>query len=126
MMRELLEKIIEESATLSDTGEEVSMAVRKSGQRIENINVDVLQSGKVIDEMDVVVKEILENSSLDEGIVDRLNKVLKKSDGAREILQETRSELSSVAMYLEQIGITSDYQNEIANSHKEQVKKFKV
>ncbi|MCM1499591.1 MAG: methyl-accepting chemotaxis protein [Clostridium sp.] len=126
MMRELLEKIIDESATLSDTGEEVSMAVRKSGQRIENINVEVLQFGKMIDELDTTVKEILENRSLDEEIVGKLNKILKKSKGARENMQQTRSELSGVAMYLEQIGITSDYQNEIANSHKEQVTKFKV
>lgn len=126
MMRELLEKIIDESAMLSDTGEEVSLAVRKSEQRIENTNVKVLQSGKLTDEMDSIVKQILENRSLDADTVAMLNSILKKSDDARNILVETRSELSSVAMYLDQIGITSDYQNEIANSHKEQVKKFKV
>lgn len=126
MMRSLLEKIIEESATISDTGEEVSLAVRKSGQRIENINVKVFQSGEVTEQMDSAVKQILENRSLDAETVTMLNDILKKSDKARDILVDARSELSSVAMYLEQIGITSDYQNEIANSHKEQVKKFKV
>lgn len=126
MMRDLLEKIIDESATISDTGEEVSLAVRKSGQRIENVNVKVLQSGEVTEQMDDVVRQILENRSLDTDMVERLNMLLEKSDEAREILVDARTELSSVAMHLEQIGITSDYQNEIANSHREQVKKFKV
>lgn len=126
MMRDLMEKIIDESATISDTGEEVSLAIRKSGQRIENINVKVLQSGEMTEQMDDVVRQILENRSLDKDMVERLNKLLKKSDEAREILVDARAELSSVAMHLEQIGITSDYQNEIANSHREQVKKFKV
>lgn len=126
MMRSLLEKIIDESATISDTGEEVSLAVRKSGQRIENVNVKVYQSGEMAEQTDSVVKQILENRSLDADTVTMLNDILKMSDKARDILVDARSELSSVAMYLEQIGITSDYQNEIANSHKEQVKKFKV
>lgn len=126
MMRELMERIIEESSTISDTGEEVSLAVRKSGQRIENINVKVLQSGEMAGQMDNTVRTILEDRSLDQDTVERLNNILKKSEEARGILSEARAELSSVAMYLEQIGITSDYQNEIANSHKEQVKKFKV
>lgn len=126
MMRDLMEKIIDESATISDTGEEVSLAIRKSGQRIENINVKVLQSGEITEQIDDVVRQILENRSLDKDMVERLNMLLKKSDEAREILVDARAELSSVAMHLEQIGITSDYQNEIANSHREQVKKFKV
>ena len=126
MLRDLMEKIIDESATISDTGEEVSLAIRKSGQRIENINVKVLQSGEMTEQIDDVVRQILENRSLDKDMVERLNMLLKKSDEAREILVDARAELSSVAMHLEQIGITSDYQNEIANSHREQVKKFKV
>lgn len=126
MMRDLMERIIDESATISDTGEEVSLAIRKSGQRIENINVKVLQSGEMTEQIDDVVRQILENRSLDKDMVERLNMLLKKSDEAREILVDARAELSSVAMHLEQIGITSDYQNEIANSHREQVKKFKV
>lgn len=126
MMRDLMEKIIDESATISDTGEEVSLAVRKSGQRIENVNVKVLQSGEMAEQMDTAVRQILENRSLDADTVCQLNTILKKSDEAREILVDARAELSSVAMQLEQIGITSDYQNEIANGHREQVKKFKV
>lgn len=126
MIRDLLEKIIDESATISDTGEEVSLAVRKSGQRIENVNIRVLESGEMAEHVDDAVKEILVNRSLDTDTVSLLKKILEESEEARKILTEAREELTSIAMYLEQVGITSDYQNELANSHKEQVKKFKV
>lgn len=126
MIRELVERIIDESAIISDAGEEVSLAVRKSGQRIENVNVKVLQYGEKTGKIDDTIRLVLQNRSLDTETVDMLNDILKQAAEAREVLVEARSELSGVAMYLEQIGITSDYQNEIANSHKEQVKKFKV
>lgn len=126
MMRELVERIIDESAIISDAGEEVSLAVRKSGQRIENVNVKVLQYGEKTGHIDDTIRLVLQNRSLDTETVDMLNDILEQAAAAREVLAEARAELSSVAMYLEQIGITSDYQNEIANSHKEQVKKFKV
>ena len=126
MIRELVERIIDESAIISDAGEEVSLAVRKSGQRIENVNVKVLQYGEKTRKIDDTIRLVLQNRSLDTETVDMLNDILKQAAEAREVLVEARAELSGVAMYLEQIGITSDYQNEIANSHKEQVKKFKV
>ena len=126
MMRELVERIIDESAIISDAGEEVSLAVRKSGQRIENVNVKVLQYGEKTRKIDDTIRLVLQNRSLDTETVDMLNDILAQAAAAREVLTDARAELSGVAMYLEQIGITSDYQNEIANSHKEQVKKFKV
>lgn len=126
MMRELVERIIDESAIISDAGEEVSLAVRKSGQRIENVNVKVLQYGEKTGKIDDTIRLVLQNRSLDTETVDMLNDILEQAAAAKEVLAEARAELSGVAMYLEQIGITSDYQNEIANSHKEQVKKFKV
>jgi methyl-accepting chemotaxis protein len=126
MMRDLVEKIIDESASISDAGEDVSLAVRKTTQRIEQINVQVLSSTDMAAKMDTTIRKILENRNLDEETVSKLNWVLESSDNARDILTDARAELSSLAMYLDQIGITSDYQNELANSHREQVQKFKV
>lgn len=94
-MRELLEKIIEESADISDAGVEVSQAVRKSNRRIEEINV------KIYD-------------------------VMEQNTNTKEELKQVQAELSNIAMYLEQIAITSEHQNEIATGHKQQVEKFKV
>jgi methyl-accepting chemotaxis protein len=126
MMRDLVEKIIDESASISDAGEDVSLAVRKVNQRIEQINIQVLSSSEMATETDSTIRKILENRNLDEDVVDKLNQVLETSDNAQNILSETRAELSSLAVYLDQIGITSDYQNELANSHRDQVQKFKV
>lgn len=126
MMRTLLEEIIDESATISETGEEVSMAVRKSAQRIETVNMKVLQSGEMAQQMDETVHQILDKHSVDEETASALSSFLKKSDEAKNKLSDARSELNSVVTYLEQIGVTSDYQNELANNHKERVQKFKV
>ena len=126
MVRDLLEKIIADSVTISDMGEEVSLAVRKSGQRIEHTNVRILEYDEKAKQVDIKLKEVMEKDTLDADTIALLKHVLEKSTKAKEILDESRTELSSIAMYLEQIGITSDYQNEIANRHKEQVTKFKV
>ena len=126
MMRDLLEKIIDESATISDTGEEVSLAVRKSNQRIEAVNVKVYDADAKSKEMMEIVNQILENRSLDADTVTLLKQIMTNSEVTQNDLESVQAELTGIAMYLEQIGITSDYQNEIANSHKEQVKKFKV
>ncbi|MCM1179694.1 MAG: methyl-accepting chemotaxis protein [Clostridium sp.] len=126
MMRDLLEKIIDESATISDTGEEVSLAVRKSNQRIEAVNVKVYDAGAKSKEMTELVNQILENRTLDTDTVKLLKQIIAYSKVTKGDLETVQAELASIAMYLEQIGITSDYQNEIANSHRDQVKRFKV
>lgn len=126
MIRDLLEKIISQSTTISDMGEEVSLAVRKSEQRIEQVNVSILEYEKLSMQIEKHVKQLVEQQSVSEEEKDTLKNIKDKLDEAKTIRENARTELSSIATYLEQIGITSDYQNEIANRHKEQVKKFKV
>lgn len=126
MVRELLEKIIGESAVISDMGEEVSLAVRKSEQRVEHVNVSILEYEKLAEEVEEQVKHIVEERTLSEEERKALADMSRKLEEAKWIREQARTELSSIATYLEQIGITSDYQNEIANRHKDQVKKFKV
>lgn len=126
MMRDLMEKIIEESATIGDMGDEVAQAVRKSNLKIEAVNVDTYKAEDLSNEMERMLKDSLENRSLDAKTVALLQEVVRQCQSSKESLQEVQSELTGVATYLEQIGITADYQNQIANSHREQVKKFKV
>lgn len=126
MIRELLEKIIGESAVISDMGEEVSLAVRKSEQRIEQVNVRILEYDKIVLQIEGHVRALLNERTLDEEETKELERLKQDLYEAKSVLENVRTELSSVAIYLEQIGITSDYQNEIANSHKEQVKRFKI
>ena len=38
MVRELIEKIVSETGTICETGEDVSLAINKSNERLENIN----------------------------------------------------------------------------------------
>ncbi len=126
MIRDLLEKIIGESAIISDMGEEVSLAVRKSEQRIEQVNLRILEYDKLALHIEEHIETLLNERTLDEEESKELDRLKEDIYKAKTLLENVRTELSSVAIYLEQIGITSDYQNEIANSHKEQVKRFKI
>ncbi len=126
MIRELLEKIINESSLICDMGEEVSLAVRKSEQRIDQMNVKILEYDKISLRIKEQVEEILHERDLTEEELQKVDQFHEDLDYAKEMLDHVKNELSSVASYLEQIGITCDYQNEIASSHKEQVNKFKI
>lgn len=126
MMRNLLEKIINESKTLNDTGEEVSLAVRKTSQRIETTNVKLYDTESGCKDIHETILQMLENRELDEETVKHLKELLATVHENQALLKSTQTELTSIAMYLDQIGITLDYQNEIASGHQEQVQKFKV
>lgn len=126
MIRDLLEKIINESVDISETGEEVSLAVRKSNQRIEGVNVKVYDAEILTGDMRMLADEVLDNRSLDAKSAENIKQLMVKASFAEEELQDVQTELTGIAMYLEQIGITSDYQNEIAGEHKKQMNKFKV
>ena len=125
-MRELLEKIISESADISDTGVEVSAAVRKSNQRIEAVNVKLYDAESILVNVYDHLDELMENRELSQELVDAIQEMMDDEQTAKDDLKDIQSELSNIAMFLEQIGITSDYQNEIATGHKQQVEKFKV
>ncbi len=126
MIRELLEKIVNESSLICDMGEEVSLAVRKSEQRIDQMNVRILEYDEISLRIKKQVEDILCGCDLTEEELQKVNQFHDDLDYAKGMLEHVKNELSSVASYLEQIGIACDYQNEIASSHKEQVNKFKI
>lgn len=126
MIRDLIEKIISETSALSEMGLDISSALRKTGSRIQSVSMLVMQSGKMAEDMDKVISEILSERKLDDQTADMLRKLLPSSDAAREMLIEAMGEMSNITMQLEQIAVTSDYQNEIANSHKERIGRFKL
>lgn len=126
MMRDLLEKIIDESANISEIGRDVTIAVRKSNQRLESTNLQIYDACTKTEELEQLIHTLLENRSLSDELADTLTNTLKLSSQEREALKDSQSELASIIMYLEQIGITSQHQNEIAGQHWEQVKKFKI
>ncbi len=125
-MRELLEKIISESGDISNAGAEVSQAVRKSNQRIEEINVKIYDAGVMTEDLYLNLSDILENRELNDSTVTVIRQLMDQTTDTRADLEQVQAELSNIAMYLEQVAITSDHQNEIAVGHKQQVEKFKV
>lgn len=95
-------------------------------QRIETVNVKVYHADTMATEIKEILDGVLEDKELDTEVIRQAAEILGKSKSMITDLDAVQAELSSIAMYLEQIGITSDYQNEIANAHREQIKKFKV
>ena len=72
------------------------------------------------------VEDLLKERDLTKEELQEVDAFHENLDNAKAILEQVRNELSNIASYLEQIGITCDYQNEISMSHKEQVNKFKI
>lgn len=126
MIRDLVKKIMAESTMISDTGKEVSDAIRKSKKRIEEMNLEVSNLSITENEyVDEVVDIILDDETSPE-FVEKMKKFLDLIEKNSQEHKEFCKELTRMATYMEQIAITSDYQNEMANTHKEQVGKFKI
>ena len=75
--------------------------------------------------VDEVVDIILDDETSPE-FVEKMKKFLDLIEKNSQEHKEFCKELTRMATYMEQIAITSDHQNEMANTHKEQVGKFKI
>lgn len=126
MLRDLLEKITDESATIDNIGGEVSEAIRKSSQKIEAVNVDLYNVEDAIAQLESYAKNSIDAEISAQNITKVLQDVSQKCQASMDWMQEMQTELTGIATYLEQIGITAEYQNEIANKHRAQVERFRV
>lgn len=126
MIRDLVEKIMEESTSISDTGKEVSDAIRKSKKRIEDMNLKILEADKQEVDFANRIKDVMLETSISPELLDKLKGLLEVVDNNSVGLDLAREQLTNMATYMEQIAITSDHQNKMAEDHKEQVGKFKV
>lgn len=126
MLRDLLEKITDESATIDNIGGEVSEAIRKSSQKIEAVNVDLYNVEDAIARLESYAKNSMDAEISAQNITKVLQEVSQKCQAGMDWMQEMQTELTGIATYLEQIGITAEYQNEIANKHRAQVERFRV
>lgn len=126
MIRDLVEKIMEESAMISDTGKEVSDAIRKSKKRMENINLSIMESEKLEQGTIEAVKSIMMHKSIPDDLVEELKNMLANVEKSIEDKDSFQEQIADMTTYMEQIAITSDYQNQIAMTHRNQVGKFKV
>lgn len=126
MMRNLVEKIIDESTTISDVGKEVGDAIRESNAKVDNINSEIINNTEYFDSIIQKCDDVLNNRQLDSETVEKINNIVKLLKKGKENINDVSGELYSISTYLSQIAITSDYQNELAVSHKDQVQKFKI
>lgn len=126
MIRDLLEKIIQESAAIGETGEDVSLAVRKANGRIEEVNVQIYNTNQLANQMEDKLKELLSDKELKKSRSKKLDALLKKSRKVQSYLYDVQAELTNITMYIEQIAITADYQNEMSKEHRQLIQKFKV
>ena len=126
MIRDLVEKIMEESTTMSDTGKEVSEAIRKSKKRIENMNLTVAQASAAEKEFLQKVIDTMLDEDISPTFMSKMKELLDMIEKNSIESEEFCKELTGMATYMEQIAITSDYQNEMAKTHREQVGKFKI
>ncbi|MBQ8085647.1 MAG: methyl-accepting chemotaxis protein [Lachnospiraceae bacterium] len=126
MIRDLVEKIMEESTTMSDTGKEVSEAIRKSKKRLENMNLTVAQASAAEKEFLQKVIDTMLDEDISPSFMSKMKELLDMIEKNSIESEEFCKELTGMATYMEQIAITSDYQNEMAKTHREQVGKFKI
>lgn len=126
MIRELLEKIIKQSSSISDAGDDISMAIHKADQRIEEANVQIYDTNALARKIEEAMQDIAKEKDLEEDKAEVIQKLLREMGKMRDNMQQVQAELASLTMYIEQIGITLDYQNEMAKEHRQQVQKFRV
>lgn len=126
MLRDLLEKIVRETTDMSDMGADISDSLRKTGSRLQTVSMQIMQTGKMTDEMDQTISDVLAERKLDEDVAEQLRKLLPDSDQAREMLNKAMGEMNGITMHLEQIAVTSDYQNELARSHLKLITRFRL
>lgn len=124
MLRDLITKITEESNDMTAIGKDLSESVHKSEAQIEQINLVLYNVETEVEWIEQKCKEWIthaEGESKD-GAVKTVNICGKQ----RESLNNIQSELSRVISYISQIGIIIEQQNEISESHREQIGKFKI
>jgi methyl-accepting chemotaxis protein len=126
MIRDLVEKIVEESETISDTGKEVSEAIRKSKERMEKMSLEIRNSSKEQEEFIKGIKEVLREKDLPSDVTLLLKALFDGVEKSSIYSEDMQQELLNMSTYMEQIAISSDYQNEMAIEHRSQVGKFKV
>ena len=125
MIRELIEKIVNETTIMSDMGEDISAALRRIKERLQSVSMLVMQSGQMANGMDSILSEVLAGGQLEDSAADRLRKLLPASKEARTLLVDALGEMNSINMQLEQIAVTTDHQNELANDNRERIQHFR-
>ena len=87
---------------------------------------EIFESDKKEMDFSNQIKETMLESSMSPELLEKMKGLLSVIETNSVSLDMFREELTNMATYMEQIAITSDHQNKMAEDHKEKVGKFKV
>lgn len=124
MLRDLLTKIVEESADMAAISFDVSEAVSRTGGKIEKINLIIYDTADALEKIEKINQELI--SKVKEEDIDHVTNTVKVLQEQRIILEQIQSELTNIITNMSQIGIIAGQQNEISELHKEQIDLFKI
>lgn len=126
MIRDFMGNIVSETEEMTDMGADVSRAVRKVRDRLQKESVILAENGDQAEELSALAKAAM-TEDLD--IAQRRIIYRKYTELAYDVRQRvdgTCSDLAEMTTYLEQIAVTSDQQNEILNTHRDKISRFKT
>lgn len=124
MLRDLLTKIVEESADMAAISFDVSEAVSRTGGKIEKINLLIYDTAEALEQIEKINQELI--SKVKEEDIDHVTNTVKVLQDQRAVLEQIQSELTNIITNMSQIGIIAGQQNEISELHKEQIDLFKI
>lgn len=124
MLRDLITKITEESDDMAAIGLDLSEAVHKSKNQIEQINLLLYDSSTEIAKIENRCWEWTAHAEGEER--EHSIRIMKVCAEQRENFQNIQSDLSEIISYMSQVGIIVGQQNEISELHREQIGKFKI
>ena len=124
MLRDLITKITEESDDMAAIGLDLSEAVHKSENQIEQINLQLYDSSTEIAKIEKRCREWTAHAEGEER--EHSVRIMEVCAEQRENFQNIQSDLSGIISYMSQVGIIVGQQNEISELHREQIGKFKI
>jgi hypothetical protein len=104
-LREVIEKLQSDSENTEESSRDIADAVRKAQERLELINVSIMDYQNKI-------KEKPEKDKEDKEILIKI--------------RELGAEIGATSQFLEQVVIAADYQQEVSENYVTQLKRFKL
>ena len=104
-LREVIEKLQSDSENTEESSKDIADAVRKAQERLELINVSIMDYQNKIKEKPEMDKEDKE--------------ILIK-------IRELGAQIGATSQFLEQVVIAADYQQEVSENYVTQLKRFKL
>lgn len=126
MLRESISRIRAETDEMDDMGRDVSASVRDAKTRVQGTDNGLEACADAIRESAKIAETLLERNVLSEADAAQLRHLVELSGNADACLSGLCEKMADLDMFLEQIAVTADQQNEIASAHREYILRFKT